>query len=195
MGRRGFTLIELMIAVAIIGVLALVATVAYRAWIRHAYISEAQDMISQIPHGRRAVPVRVRGLPQRVHGPRSGPRLPGDNSGGVQDGMGRVVHRMRRNDGRRQPLACAQCPPHERTRLRILARRESSEQHGFTDQSHERTRRIQRHSADGPVVHHRSGRAALRELRIDQRLCHIGLEFPGGKRGLIPMRGLPAATC
>ncbi len=37
-----------MIAVAIIGILSVLAVVAYRAWIRHAYVSEAQDMISQI---------------------------------------------------------------------------------------------------------------------------------------------------
>ena len=46
--KRGFTLIEAMIVVLIIGVLSLLAVVAYKRWIRTSYLAEAYDMVSNI---------------------------------------------------------------------------------------------------------------------------------------------------
>jgi type IV pilus assembly protein PilA len=43
--QRGFTLIEMMIVVMLVSVLALIATVAYRRWIRNSRINEAQTML------------------------------------------------------------------------------------------------------------------------------------------------------
>ena len=45
---RAFTLIEAMIVVVIVGVLALLATVAYRRWVHTAYVAEAQEMVASI---------------------------------------------------------------------------------------------------------------------------------------------------
>ena len=45
---RGFSLIETMIVIGLIGVLALVATIAYRRWVRTTYLNEAQDMVANI---------------------------------------------------------------------------------------------------------------------------------------------------
>ncbi|HEX3769282.1 MAG TPA: prepilin-type N-terminal cleavage/methylation domain-containing protein [Polyangiaceae bacterium] len=43
--ERGFTLIEMMVVVMLVGVLAFVAGVAYRRWIRNSRINEAQAML------------------------------------------------------------------------------------------------------------------------------------------------------
>jgi prepilin-type N-terminal cleavage/methylation domain-containing protein len=45
---RAFTLIEAMIVVVIVGVLALLATIAYRRWVHSAYLTEAQNMVANI---------------------------------------------------------------------------------------------------------------------------------------------------
>ena len=45
---RAFTLIELMFVVILVGVLAMIATVAYRKWVRSSYIGEAQNMLGNI---------------------------------------------------------------------------------------------------------------------------------------------------
>ena len=45
---RAFTLIEAMLVVMLVGILAMLATVAYRRWVRTAYIAEAHDMLSNI---------------------------------------------------------------------------------------------------------------------------------------------------
>lgn len=46
--RSGFTLVELAIVVAIVGVLAVIAVVGYRRYMLHAKITEAQNIISAI---------------------------------------------------------------------------------------------------------------------------------------------------
>ena len=45
---RAFTLIEAMMVVTLVGILAVLATVAYRRWTHTAYLAEAQDMVANI---------------------------------------------------------------------------------------------------------------------------------------------------
>jgi prepilin-type N-terminal cleavage/methylation domain-containing protein len=52
--RRGFTLIEAMVTVIIVGILSLVAILGYRRVIHRAYLAEAQDMVSTIRKAQEA---------------------------------------------------------------------------------------------------------------------------------------------
>src|SRR5260370_27371670 len=45
---RAFTLIEAMVVVVVIGVLSVLAIVAYRRWVQSSRLSEAQDMVANI---------------------------------------------------------------------------------------------------------------------------------------------------
>ena len=45
---RAFTLIEAMVVLSLIGILAVLATLAFRRWVHTAYLSEAQDMVTNI---------------------------------------------------------------------------------------------------------------------------------------------------
>jgi type IV pilus assembly protein PilA len=48
---RGYTLIELMLVVVLVGVLATLAIFGYRKWVRGAHITEGQDMVAAIRVG------------------------------------------------------------------------------------------------------------------------------------------------
>ena len=45
---HGFTLIEAMIVVVLVGILAMLAVAGYQRWVRTSYVGEAQDMVSNI---------------------------------------------------------------------------------------------------------------------------------------------------
>ncbi len=45
---RAFTLIETMIVIIMVGILAILASVGYRRWVRNSYIGEAQSMLGNI---------------------------------------------------------------------------------------------------------------------------------------------------
>jgi prepilin-type N-terminal cleavage/methylation domain-containing protein len=47
-GKRAFTLIEAMLVVILVGILAVVAGLGYRRWVRSSYIGEAQDLLANI---------------------------------------------------------------------------------------------------------------------------------------------------
>jgi type IV pilus assembly protein PilA len=51
-GSRGMTLVELMAVAAIIGVLALLATVGYGRWIQSSKMAEATNMVASIKNGQ-----------------------------------------------------------------------------------------------------------------------------------------------
>jgi type IV pilus assembly protein PilA len=51
---RAFTLIESMIVVVMVGILALIANVGYRRWVRNSYIGEAHNMLGNIRSSQEA---------------------------------------------------------------------------------------------------------------------------------------------
>jgi prepilin-type N-terminal cleavage/methylation domain-containing protein len=52
--RRGFTLIEAMIVVVVVGALAVLAIASYRRWVQTAYLTEAEDMVKSIRAAQQA---------------------------------------------------------------------------------------------------------------------------------------------
>jgi prepilin-type N-terminal cleavage/methylation domain-containing protein len=52
--RRGFTLIEAMIVVVIVGVLSMLAYLGYHRWVHTAYMAEATNMVKAIRAGQEA---------------------------------------------------------------------------------------------------------------------------------------------
>jgi prepilin-type N-terminal cleavage/methylation domain-containing protein len=86
-GSRAFTLIEAMVTVAVIGILALLSVVAYRGWIRSAYMAEAHDMVSHIRGAEEAYHAE-NGVYLNVSGGLEGHLYPADPAGAFKTAWG-----------------------------------------------------------------------------------------------------------
>ena len=99
--RAGFTLVELMIVVAIVGVLSVIAVVGYRKLVLSGKVTEAQERDRGRPHRAGVLQGRARHLRQHRRGALSAGDLRHRQS---EDGVGPGLQRRHRRPGRCCPF-------------------------------------------------------------------------------------------